>query len=164
MRRSHRAQSVAAYARPRNMVAAVAKGGEEVRLPRQEQVVEGAVAGDVGVPAGQHRDPALRARTVLRVRLREAHPSRRERVDVRSASDRVPERADGVGALLIAHEEQQVRTAHRPGLLDVLTAPTQPATPVPLDTTFDAPRWPGPRARTTLSRNAGQDARSVPAF
>jgi hypothetical protein len=104
-------QHVAPRAGERDVIPSLSQPREDVRLVRREQVLERSMPRHVRVQAREHRDAALCAHAVLRVRVREPHTPRGQRVDRGRAYDRVAERTDAVRAELIGHEQQQVRSA-----------------------------------------------------
>jgi hypothetical protein len=109
--RDTRTQHVAPRAGERDVIPSLSQPREDVRLVRREQVLERSMPRHVRVQAREHRDAALCAHAVLRVRVREPHTPRGQRVDRGRAYDRVAERTDAVRAELIGHEQQQVRSA-----------------------------------------------------
>ena len=115
-------------AEPQDIVARLAKVAEQVGFFRAQEVVEAAVAAGVSRQPSEEaasRGPADRE---LGVTVCEPHALPRQPVEMRRLAHKVAIRRQGVGAQLVGHEEDNVRTsfahlipAHgRQGLADVI--------------------------------------------
>ncbi len=106
-------EHVATVAEHADAVPSIAHQPKQVRFVGAQQVLQRAVTGDVWVPPGHQRDAAWTADRVLRPCLGEAGSATGECIDVRCVHHWIAEAPHDVGALLIRHEQEDVRAGHR---------------------------------------------------
>ena len=96
------------------MVAGLLQDAKQIGLVGAEEMRQGPVTSNVGVPPGEERGAARRAHRMLDKSLGEARATLRQCVHVRGADDRVTEAPERVEAQLVWDEEDEVRSVlHR---------------------------------------------------
>ncbi len=105
-----RRKRIAARASPRNIIPTILQELQKVGFPGFDEVGESAVAPHMRIPAGKHGDPARAADGVLTKRIGEARTLCSERIQMRRLHNRVAKRTDTVGAQLVRHEDQEIRS------------------------------------------------------